>query len=237
MEPRKFILPNLSKLSSSSGSIGNLGSSRGIDFSPPKTLQDFSSVETKKMEQATFKDSNEVTGKQDIESAYNLCSSRKSSEGRRPRPPSNKPEYPMRFESNPARHFKKPTVLKPAKSPMRTKKKSKSPLPGKNIVYQPPSPRFQAEVPARKQKVQPKSIDEKKSLIEYVNPREQIADLVMQVQKNSLPIALDKKYTYDKRIVFMPSDNPSDDPAGSILFTKHGFFEIPKEKNMLKKCF
>ena len=67
MEPRKFILPNLSKLSSSSGSIGNLGSSRGMDFSPAKTFQDYSSVDTRKMEQTTFKDSNEVTTKQEID--------------------------------------------------------------------------------------------------------------------------------------------------------------------------
>ena len=57
----------------------------------------------------------------------------------------------------------------------------------------------------------------------------------MQVQKNSLPIALDKKFTHDKRIIFMPTENPPDDPAGSLLFTKHGFFEIPKEKNMPSK--
>jgi hypothetical protein len=63
MEPRKFILPNLSKLSSSSGSIGNLGSSRGFEYSPAKTFQDYSSVETKKMEQTIYKDSNDVTAK------------------------------------------------------------------------------------------------------------------------------------------------------------------------------
>ena len=57
----------------------------------------------------------------------------------------------------------------------------------------------------------------------------------MQVHKNSLPIALDKKYTTDKRIIFMPSENPPDDPSGSVLFTKHGFFEIPKEKNQPAK--
>ena len=68
MEPRKFILPNLSKLSSSSGSIGNLGSSRGLEFSPGKTIQDYSSVETKKMEQTTVKDNNDVTAKPDTDS-------------------------------------------------------------------------------------------------------------------------------------------------------------------------
>lgn len=103
------------------------------------------------------------------------------------------------------------------------------------MVYQPPSPKFQPEPQSRKAKFQSKTVEEKKAAIEYINPREQIADLVMQVQKNSLPIALDKKYTYDKRIVFMPSENPPDDPAGSVLFTKHGFFEIPKEKNMPSK--
>ena len=101
-------------------------------------------------------------------------------------------------------------------------------------MYQPPSPRFSSELPAKQLKTQ-KPAEEKKNLISYVNPREQIADLVMQIQKNSLPIALEKKYTYDKRIVFMPSENPPDDPAGSILFTKHGFFEIPKEKNLASK--
>lgn len=120
------------------------------------------------------------------------------------------------------------------KSPGRSRKKTKSPLPGRNIVYQPPSPKFQVEPPPRK-KLLPKSIDDKKPITEFTNPREQIADLVMQVQKTSLPIALDRKYTTDKRLIFLPSDNPPDDPAGSVLFTKHGFFEIPKEKNQPSK--
>lgn len=103
------------------------------------------------------------------------------------------------------------------------------------MVYQPPSPRFSTEPPVRKVKITHKSGDDKKIVPEYINPREQIADLVMQVQKNSLPIALDKKYTVDKRIIFMPAENPPDDPSGSVLFTKHGFFEIPKEKNQPAK--
>lgn len=68
MEQKRIVLPNLSKLSSSSGSIGNLGSSRVMEFSPTKTFQDYSSVETKKMEQTTYKDSNEATTKQEVES-------------------------------------------------------------------------------------------------------------------------------------------------------------------------
>ena len=68
MEVKKSILPNLSKLNSSSGSIPGLGSSRGMEFSPGKTLQDYSSIETRKMEQTTYKDSNELTAKAEIDS-------------------------------------------------------------------------------------------------------------------------------------------------------------------------
>ena len=50
-----------------------------------------------------------------------------------------------------------------------------------------------------------------------------------------MPIALDKKYTHDKRIIFVPSENPPDDPSGTVIFTRHGFFEIPKEKNAPSK--
>ena len=67
MEAKRSILPNLSKLNSSSGSFPGLGSSRGMEFSPGKTFQDYSSVETKKMEQTTYKDSNDLTSKPEIE--------------------------------------------------------------------------------------------------------------------------------------------------------------------------
>ena len=53
-------------------------------------------------------------------------------------------------------------------------------------------------------------------------------------QNQYLPIALQKKYV-DKRLVFMPYENPPDDPSGSVVFSKQGFFEIPSEKNKPSK--
>ena len=67
MDPPKSILPNSSKLSSSSNSISNIVNSRGNEYSPTKTLQEYSSTDTKKMEQTISKDINDVTAKPDIE--------------------------------------------------------------------------------------------------------------------------------------------------------------------------
>lgn len=58
MEERK-----MGKLSTSSSSIGNSGSltARGLDLSPLRAYQDYSSVETRKMDQTTFRSSEELT--------------------------------------------------------------------------------------------------------------------------------------------------------------------------------
>lgn len=64
------------------------------------------------------------------------------------------------------------------------------------------------------------------------NAREQLLELVLESQRQeSLPISVEKK-VIDGRMQFKPSKSKNDDFSGSMIFTKHGFFEIPKDKNI-----
>ncbi|CAG9319683.1 unnamed protein product [Blepharisma stoltei] len=246
MEERKFNLQKSGKLSTSSSSMGNSGSlsHRGAEISPLRAYNDYSSVETRKMDQTTFRSSEELTrtatyvnpmhsGRiyKEIEHINRNNSSKKMT----PKPPSQKPESSIRFEGAGRRQFKRGSgsKLSKSKSPIRSvgKRSSKTPTPNMNIQYLPTSPKNLSQ-PVSKliSKVSP-MVRESRHSEGLIIPKDQ-ADIIRQ-HKKSTPIALDKKYGQDKRIIFMPFES-RDDTSGAVIFNDHGFIEFPKEEKPSK---
>ncbi|CAG9323337.1 unnamed protein product [Blepharisma stoltei] len=164
-------------------------------------------------------------GKLDKELPINLPSSNKSI----PKPPSEKLEISSRYEGN-SRQLKISGELR--------KSRSKSPkLVQSNRISNLSTPRSSIQPTPRSQQLQisKNSFGDKKAIAEIPNPREQIAELIMQIQKkNSMPIAVEKQFQ-DNKIILKPFESPPDDPSGTTIVTNHGLFEIPKEKNAPSK--
>ena len=125
-------------------------------------------------------------------------------------------------------------VLNPEHAPFTTQPAEPPPAFRRGRTYVPTGkPKSASQQPKPSVRVRPSPGRRLPALdAEYVNPREQVAELVMKSKRQqNMPIPLDKLLNEERRVVFVPSKHPPDDPSGTVIFTKHGFFEIPKKKN------
>lgn len=115
-----------------------------------------------------------------------------------------------------------------SKSPIRTMPSIRSRSPILGLMPLSESPKLPSEsAQTSKTTIKPSSPAESPP-----NAREQLLDLVLESQKrNSLPISVEKK-TVDGTVHYKPSKHHNEDYSGTTIFTKHGFFEISKDKNI-----
>lgn len=231
---KKVVLPILTthRISSSSSMSGNQ-SARGQEFSPmrfnnttseiydqrkPKELE---SVLRASMELRSFSPIPMQRGGQDPEALQRALGSQII-----PRPPERRPEAGGRYERRSGRELKVVGNIKglsKSKTPPRghNPRRAKSPIDSGRNSAQP----HQGSTPSNPHS----EFTSPKPPESVPNAREQLASLVLEsIKANSIPIALESKQV-NKKVLLVPTAEP-EDISGNLVFTKQGFFEIPKEK-------
>lgn len=143
-----------------------------------------------------------------------------------PRPPERRPEAGGRYERRSGRELKVVGNIKglsKSKTPPRghNPRRVKSPIDSGRNSAQP----HQGSTPSKSHS----EFTSPKPAETVPNAREQLASLVLEsIKANSIPIALESKQV-NKKVLLVPTAEP-EDISGNLVFTKQGFFEIPKEK-------
>lgn len=231
MENRKLVLPQLTKNTIRTSSVGSEAKDRrsfSLLTEENKNLSDsqFSDQNSQKIASFTriMPLSSAVSSKSKIGQNDSISSvfSNKSV----PKPPSEKFENSSIYESS-NRQLKDSFEIRSSRS-----KSPRSANSNRKATHSPIRASQQFGHLSQKLGLSKGSMNEVK---EIPNPREQLAELIMQIQKkDSMPIPVEKHYK-DNRVLLKPCENPPDDPSGTIIVTTHGIFEIPKEKNAPSK--
>lgn len=232
---KKVVLPILTthRISSSSSSMSGNQSARGHELSPvrfnnttseiydQRRPTELESVLRASMELRSFSPITMQRGGQDPEALQRALGSHII-----PRPPERRPEIGGRYERRSGRELKvvgNVKGLSKSKTPPRghNPRRTKSPIDSGRNSAQP----HQGSTPSNTHT----EFTSSKPPEPVPNAREQLASLVLEsIKANSIPIALESKQV-NKKVVLVPAAEP-EDISGNLVFTKQGFFEIPKEK-------
>ena len=234
--PKQVVLPILTthRISSSSSSMSGTQSARGQELSPVRfnntTSEIYDQRRPKELESA-LRASMELRSFSPIPLQRPLPDSealqRALGSQIIPKPPDRKLEAGGRYERRSGRELKvvgNVKGLSKSKTPPKghNPRRTKSPIDSsRNSTAQP----HQGQTPSNPHS----EFTSPKPPEPVPNAREQLASLVLEsIKANSIPIALESKQV-NKKVMLVPTAEP-EDISGNLVFTKQGFFEIPKER-------